>query len=666
MAKTAKPFGRKAAAKRPRSEQMLRKRLIRYAMAAVLVGIAACGLAAGIYVRSLYAGMPDLPERAALWTKNREPAVAFRAADGTVLDIRGPRYGSEVQLVDLPPHVYHAFIAAEDKRFYSHNGADTRAIVRAVWSNWREGRTVSGASTITQQLVKNLVLSPEQSVKRKVQEMHLASKLEQRLTKDEILELYINRAYFGGGFYGISAAAEHYFGVEAPRLTVAQATLLAGVVQAPSRFVLTRNMDGAKVRQRYVLDEMVAAGYLSVSQAKAAAETEIILVDRPVSDPQFGYLLDLAKEQVSQILPDAPPDLVVTLTIDPMLQAAIHTAAADAIAEQGDALSVSQAAAIVTRADGRVLALVGGVDYTASEFNRATQARRQPGSAFKPFVFAAALEDGVHPYDIRIDSPFEIGRWRPRNYTGVYSGPVTLSEALSQSINTVSVVLAQEVGLDRVIALARRFGMDSPFDAHPSIALGTEEVTLWELTRAYGAFMRGGLKLDPYLVAQIEDTRGTILYERVATGRDAPDPQRVFSPGLARDMTGMLATTVASGTGTRANIEGWTVAGKTGTSQEWRDAWFVGYTTGLVAGVWVGNDDNSPMNEVTGGGLPAEIFSTIMTLTLDGETAAPLDGADRMVVLSRAAKERVTYYRSLSAAFGNVAGTGAPERRAQR
>jgi len=665
MAKTARTFGRKAAAPRPRSEQLLRRRLVRYALLGLLVGVAAACLAAALFWRSLYVGMPDLPARDMLWTKNREPAIEFQASDGTVLDIRGPRYGREVRLVDLPPHVYHAFIAAEDKRFYKHNGADTRAIIRAAWSNWREGRTVSGASTITQQVVKNLVLSPEQTLKRKVQEMHLARKLEQRLGKDEILELYINRAYFGGGFYGLSAAAEHYFGVEAKALSVGQATLLAGLVQAPSRLALTQNLDGARERQRYVLDEMVRAGYLSKSQAIAAAGTDVELVPRDIADPQLGYILDLAKEHVTRLLPDAPPDLVVTLTIDPALQRAIFEAVSGAIEDQGEALAVSQAAALVVRADGQVRALVGGVDYIESEFNRATQARRQPGSAFKPFVYAAALEEGIHPYETRLDAPFKIGRWSPRNYTGSYKGTVTLTESLADSINTVSVILAQEVGLDRVIATARRFGMDSPFDPHPSLALGTEEVTLWELTRAYGVFMRGGLRLEPYLVARIEDTRGEVLYERPIGGDAAPD-RRVFNQGLARDMTGMLAGVVANGTGTRAGVDGWTVAGKTGTSQDWRDAWFVGYTSGLVAGVWVGNDDNSPTREITGGTLPAEIFSAIMTLALEGEAARPLEGADRMIVLSRAAKERVAYYRALSDAFSNVAGRQVAELPAQR
>ncbi len=667
MARPAQTFGRKGPTPgprpRPRSEHALRRRLLRYSLLALLLGLAIAGLAAGLFIRSLYAGMPELPAREALWTKNREPAIEFRAADGSVLDIRGPRYGAEVRLVDLPPHVYHAFIAAEDKRFYQHDGADTRAILRAAWSNWRQGRTVSGASTITQQLVKNLVLSPEQTLSRKVQEMHLARKLEDRLSKDEILELYINRAYFGAGLYGLSAAAEHYFGLEARNLSVGQATLLAGLVQAPSRLALTHNPEGARARQRYVLDEMVASGYLSPSQADAAASADITLVPRETTDPQLGYILDLAREHVSRLLPDAPPDLVVTLSIDPALQAAVQSAIAGQIEAQGEALAASQAAAMIAQADGRVLALVGGVDYLQSEFNRVTQARRQPGSAFKPLVFAAALEDGTHPYETRLDAPFRIGRWNPRNYAGGYRGTVTLTEALADSINTVSVVLAQEVGPDRVIDLARRFGMDSPMDPHPSLALGTEEVTLWELTRAYGAFMRGGLRLEPWLVGRIEDTRGAVLFERTA---DAADGKRVFKPGLARDMTGMLATVVASGTGTRAQVDGWTIAGKTGTSQDWRDAWFVGYTSGLVAGVWVGNDDNSPMNKVTGGGLPAEIFSEVMALALDGQGARPLDGADRMVVLSRAARERVTYYRALSAAFASVAGQPAADRPAQR
>ncbi|MEM1149859.1 MAG: PBP1A family penicillin-binding protein [Pseudomonadota bacterium] len=644
--------GAKPAAKAKPKTGRKRRPILKYGLVSALV-LGLCGAGgAAYYYHTLVADMPDLPSTAELWTVKREAAMEFRAEDGSLLAIRGPRYGRKVVLADLPPHVSQAFIAAEDKRFFEHNGADTTAIVRAAWVNWRSGRTVSGASTITQQLIKNLVLDPRQTIKRKVQEVELARELEQRLSKQEILELYLNRIYFGAGFYGLDAASTHYFGKAPGELTLAESALLAALPQAPSRLALTGNLDEARARQDYVLGEMVDAGFISQLDAEFARMEEIALAERAAESADFGYALDAAVAQLPTLLPEgAPPDLVITLTIEPDLQNAVQTLVAETIAEKGEDARAEQAASIVMREDGRIVALVGGVDYATSEFNRATQARRQPGSAFKAMVYAAALEAGNSPFNVRQDVPLKIGRWEPKNYTGIHLGPVTLAEAYAESLNTVSAQLTQEVGEETVIRMARRLGIEADMEALPSIALGTQEVTLQELTRAYGAFMRDGMRVDPVLITRIEDTRGTVLYEPpVATARRAVDAD------VARDMTGMMLRVVENGTGLSARIEGRTVAGKTGTSQDWRDAWFIGYSGSTVVGVWVGNDDDSSMARVTGGGLPAELFSAIMAAAMEGQDNPRLAGADRYVVLSEAAEQRISFYRTLSGAFSSVSG----------
>lgn len=636
----------------PRPPRPRRKRpVLKYALIALAVLVSAAAGAGAWLWHQAFHDMPDLPASAEMQVIGREPAIEFRAMDGTVLDIRGPRYGRLVDLSQLPPHVPQAFIAAEDKRFYEHDGADTWAILRAAWSNWRSGRTVSGASTLTQQLVKNLVLSPERTLKRKAQEVRLARRLEERLDKDQILELYLNRAYFGSGFHGLDAASRHYFGLAPGELSVAQAALLASLPKAPSRLALTDNMQAARERQAYVLGEMVSAGYLTPAQAAAARREEVNLVERTPQDPDFGYVLDFAAEQIRTHLPDAPPDLIVTVSIDPQLQSQVQAVLSRRIAEKGAELDASQAAAVLIRPDGRVAALVGGVDYTQSEFNRVTQARRQPGSAFKAIVYAAAIARGADPYDVRTDEPLKIGKWQPKNYAGGYLGPVTLSEAYARSLNTVSVRLTQEVGEQAVIAMGRALGIEADMQPLPSIALGSQEVTLWDMTRAFGAFMKEGLRLDPWIIARIEDARGNLVYERPPA-----DPVRVLEASVARDMNAMMLRVVESGTGEAAAVPGWAVAGKTGTSQEWRDGWFIGYTSSLVGGVWIGNDDDSPMARVTGGKLPSEIFSQIMQLALEGERGEALAGAERHRTVSKAAEQRIAFYRELSGAFASVSG----------
>ncbi|WP_300380121.1 transglycosylase domain-containing protein [Henriciella sp.] len=603
-----------------------------------------------LYWQSLYRGMPSLPSNDELWATGREQAIEFTDTNGETMAIRGPRYGRAIKLENLPPHVPQAFIAAEDKRFYEHNGADTRAIARAVWANVTAGETVSGASTITQQLVKNLVLSPEQTLKRKAQEIRLARRLEERLSKDEVLELYLNRIYFGAGFYGLGAASRFYFGKQPEELTIGEASLLATLPKAPSRLALTDNMTDAKPRQRYVLREMVDAGFIRPEEAEAAEAEDISLADAPERDPQFGYALDVATERINEILPTLPGDLIVQLTIDSELQAGIDDAFAKRMEEEGSKQNASQAAAIIMDPKGRILAMYGGVDYNESQFNRATQASRQPGSAFKPFVYAAAIQSGITPYDIRRDRPVTIDGWSPQNYSRVHAGAMTLTEALRDSINTVAAQLGQEVGEESIIALAKRFGITSDMRPLPSIALGSQGVSLKDMARAYGVFMTGGKRMDPYIVERISNSRGDVLYERPQY-----DPERVYDQEDAETMVGMMTRVIAEGTGTRARIDGWQLAGKTGTSQESRDAWFAGFSAVRVGAVWVGNDDDSPMSRVTGGGLPARLWHDMMVLAHQDLEPQPLAGADSLVTLSPRQRQRISFYRDLSQAFAGAA-----------
>lgn len=630
-------------------------RWLRYSTIAFLVLSLIGAIGAGYVWYSLFNDMPAIPETEELWTSNREQAYEFRDIDGDLIAVRGPHYGRVVQVSELPAYVPQAFIAAEDKRFYEHNGADTTAIARAIWSNWRSGRTVSGASTITQQLVKNLLLSRQQTIRRKAQEVRLARQLETRLSKEEILTLYLNRIYFGSSAYGISAAAEEYFGKPAAELSIGEAALLATLPKAPSRLALDNNLEGARDRQLYVLTEMVKAGFITDEQKLNAIEEEISLVEGVDEAGDFGYILDIVTERLTQIAPDAPGDLIVTLTVDKELQQATAELIRTRIAAEGVPVDATQAAAVFIRENGAVATMIGGLDYQTSKFNRAVQAKRQPGSSFKPFVFAAALQVGIDPYSVYDDAPVKFDKWEPKNYAEGFFGPVTVSEAFSRSLNTVAAQIGNEIGERRIIALARSFGITSDMQPLPSIALGSQEVSLYELTRAYGVFAKSGKRLDPYIISRVEDSRGQIVYERPEY-----EPVEIFASNLARDMNAMLARVVMSGTGTKARVPGWTVAGKTGTSQDWRDAWFVGFTSEMIGGVWIGNDDDSPMKRVTGGGLPALVWTDIMTLALAGIEPKPLAGAEGLISPSPAAEERIAFYRSLAGAFGEIEGRVTP------
>ena len=605
----------------------------------------------GMLWNTLFSQMPTLPSKDSLWEMNREPAIEFVDMKGATIATRGPRYGRAVKLADLPPHVVNAFIAAEDKRFLTHQGVDAVAILRATLSNARAGHTVQGASTITQQLVKNLFLTPDQTLKRKAQEARLAYDLETLLTKDEILQLYLNRIYLGAGAYGLDAAAHTYFNTTPQDLTIAEASMLAAFPKAPSRFANTAETPAAKQRQTYVIDQMVDARFITTEQG-AAAKKQTLHFATDAPDAFGGHALDYAFEQVHTLLANPPADLVVQLTLDLDTQKQAQMAVESGLKEMGEAKHASEAAAILIDTSGAIRAMVGGKDYNTSRFNRAVQARRQPGSSFKMFVYAAALEAGLRPNSVRYDEPISIGNWRPRNYGSGYRGAVTLSEALAESLNTVAAEVGDEIGMDKVTALAKRFGIRTQLHNYPSVALGSDEVTLLDITTGYGVLAKGGLQMAPFLVQTISNSRGDMLYQQPV--KVSP---RIYDEKLGEDLTGMLNRVVVQGTGRAAQVPGWDVAGKTGTSQDWRDAWFIGYTTKYVGGVWVGNDNDKPMVKVTGGELPAHIWSVMMTSALKGLSPEPLPGAKAPEeFLTDADQDRLNFYRRLSSAFASVEG----------
>lgn len=612
--------------------------------------LAAVGLVTfALLWNTLFAQMPSLPSREALWTLNREPAVEFIDAKGETVSIRGPRYGRAVKAADLPPHVVNAFIGAEDRRFREHTGVDMWAIVRAFLANARAGHTVEGASTITQQLVKNLFLTPDQTLKRKAQEARLAGDLERLLKKDEILDLYLNRIYLGAGAYGLDAAARTYFGKQPADLTLAESAMLASFPKAPTRFANQVQTSKAKERQHYVLEQMVEAGFISQAQSDEAANQELIFA-KDAPDTFTGHALDYAVERVREVLPNPPADMVIKLSLDLTLQKAAQEAVEHGLATMGKDRRASEGAALLIDVNGAIRAMVGGRDYLKSKFNRATQARRQPGSSFKMFVYAAALEDGMTPGTVRFDMPITINNWRPRNYGGDYRGPVTLSEALAESLNTVAAQIGNEIGVDKVTALAHEFGVKSPLHNYPSITLGSDEVTLMDMTTGFGVLAKGGLQMNPYIIEEIRNSKGDLLYSNPVAA--AP---RIYPENLAADMNSMLSRVVVSGTGGAARIPGWDVAGKTGTSQDWRDAWFLGYTTRYVGGVWVGNDDDKPMAKITGGEMSARIWSDMVKVALKDIPPEPLPGAKQAEeYLSSEEQERLNFYRRLASAFSSV------------
>ena len=574
---------------------------------------AGIGLAGLIFYYAL-----DMPDTDGLWSVSRSPEVRLYARDDTPLSQRGRNTGAPLRYGDLPPDLVQAVIAIEDRRFFSHYGLDPRGLARAMFANLRAGRFVQGGSTLTQQLAKNVFLTPNRTFKRKVQELLLAFWMEARLSKQEIMALYFNRVYFGAGAYGVQAAAQTYFDRPAQELTLGEAALLAGLLKAPSRFAPTSDPQAAFARARLVLGAMIQTGYLTQSQADAVRFETVRIARR--NGASAHYAVDWALEQLPGFVGRPRSDIDVITTIDPAMQRAAEAALQGVLARDGQARAAGQAAMVVMTPDGAVRAMVGGRSYAKSQFNRAVQANRQPGSAFKPLVYLAGLESGLSPEQKFTDAPFSVEAWTPKNYDEVYEGEVTMHRALTKSLNTVAVQVSETAGRERVIDAARRLGITAPLRPHPSIALGSFEVNLLELTAAYAHFANGGFQTFPYIIDTAITKSGTILYERIA-----PAPPRVIGPREVAAMNDMLVATIKSGTGRRAAIDGQTLAGKTGTSQNWRDAWFIGYSGALVAGVWVGNDNGEPMNKVTGSGLPAQIWRAFMA---SQENQAALPGSE--------------------------------------
>jgi penicillin-binding protein 1A len=555
----------------------------------------------------------------------RPPNIKVLANDGRLIANRGDTGGETVKLEELPPYLPEAVIAIEDRRFYSHIGVDPAGLVRALLSNLRAGGVVQGGSTLTQQLAKNLFLTPDRTMERKIQEVILALWLEARYSKDEILEMYLNRVYFGAGAYGVDAAARRYFAKPARSLTLAESAVIAGLLKAPSRYSPLANPQASEDRTKLVLAAMDEAGFIDKREADLALASPHGTA-RPGAGSSGSYVADWVADVLPDLAGALPGDVIVDTTIDYDLQTAAAQAIETGLADQGKAFRASQGALVAIDGTGAVRALVGGRDYDKSQFNRAVEAKRQPGSAFKPFVYLSALELGLTPATVTLDAPIQIGNWRPQNYGKTYRGEVTLQTALALSINTVSARLTELVGPEAVVSTAHRLGITSDLKPIPSIALGTSEVSLLELTDAYVPFSNGGYAVLPHVVKRIRAAADEkVLYERVGSGSGIVVGSREL--GM---MNAMLRDTLTRGTATKASLPGWDAAGKTGTSQDYRDAWFVGYTTNLTTGVWFGNDDNSPTKRTTGGSLPAEVWSKFMIAAHKGVTPAPLPGNYRL------------------------------------
>jgi penicillin-binding protein 1A len=577
---------------------------------AVWAGLAVAGLVAW------YAA--DLPDISEATKATRRPSLTFVSADGEVFATYGDIYGDVVSLKELPAYVPQAILATEDRRFYSHFGIDPIGLGRAAVANVMAGRVVQGGSTITQQLAKNLFLTPERSLKRKVQELLMAIWLERKFTKEQILTLYLNRVYLGAGTYGVDAAARRYFDVPASKLSLYRAALIAGLLKAPTRYNPLNNPQLAAERTAVVLANMVDAGFVAAEQAKAAE----LAGHGPLRrfSPGGRYFADWLYEQAEEHAGGDGRDLVVTTTLNMGLQRKVESELAALLAGPGAPALAGQGAAVVLSPDGAIRAMVGGRDYGDSQFNRATQALRQPGSAFKPFVYLAAVESGYSPDDMVEDAPIKIGKWRPGNFDDKYLGPIPLREAAARSVNTVAVRLTEQVGRRKVLATARRLGITTPMPDDASVALGTGEVSLLELTAAYATFAGGGRGAWAYGITGIRDSEGQVVFRR-----DGGGPGQVADPRAVAAMHELLSGVVEHGTGRAAAI-GRPAAGKTGTTQDYKDAWFVGYTADYVAGVWVGNDDGTPMKKVTGGGLPAQLWKKIMLAAHAGVPERPLPG----------------------------------------
>jgi penicillin-binding protein 1A len=564
----------------------------------------------------------DLPDTSKLYDVHRQPSITYLDRSGAVVAVRGSQFAPPADIDSLPAFVPEAFIAIEDHQFYHHFGFNPWGMATSeIYDLTHPGGALRGGSTITQQLARNLFLTPAQTYRRKAQELILAVWLEMHFTKKQILALYLNRVSFGGGAYGIEAASQRYFDRPASGLTLGEAALLAATMKGPSRYNPAANSARAARRATLVLEEMTRQGYITPAE-RDQAFAQPVRVSATLADQRAQYFVDWLDTQVRAQVGEPTEDLVVETTLDLPIQAAGEQAIRTGVTGHASE-GVGQGALVALDGEGRIRAYVGGSSYADSQFDRVTAARRQAGSSFKPFVYLTAMEAGRKPSDQVVDAPITIDGWTPRNYTGRYLGEITLETALAQSINTVAARLANEVGTANVAATAHRLGISSPIQTDPSMALGAVEVSPLEMAQAYDAFANGGGRVHAYGVERIRTASGKVLYDHGAVA--TPFEPVIGAPALSY-MIEMMRQVIASGTGGRARVPGYDLAGKTGTTSDYRDAWFIGFTGGFTAAVWLGKDNNTPMLKVTGGGAPAEIWRDFMAAALPRLAAQPIPG----------------------------------------
>ncbi|MEC9368570.1 MAG: PBP1A family penicillin-binding protein [Pseudomonadota bacterium] len=562
----------------------------------------------GALVVMLSFAIPAFEETRTAWQTAGKFSVTFLDRDGNEIGKRGILHSDAVPLDEIPAFLIQATLATEDRRFYHHFGIDVIGTLRAMVENVRAKDVVQGGSSITQQLAKNLFLSPERSLERKINEAFLAIWLEARLTKNEILKFYLDRAYLGGGAFGVEAAAQFYFGKSVRDIQLNEAAMMAGLFKAPTRFAPHIDLPAARARANVVLSNLVDAGFLTEGQVHGARLNPADIVDR--SDYYSpDWFLDWAFEQIQEVMRDKNEYvLTARTTVDTNLQKAAEQAVQNTLRRDGRSRHADQAALVSMETDGAVRALVGGKDYGESQFNRATHALRQPGSSFKPYVYLTALLNGFKPTTIVVDGPVGCGRWSPRNYSGGFSGSMQMQEALMRSINTVAVKLSLQVGREKLLDTVNKIGL-AGIQKTCSMALGDTGITPLQHTGGYAVFASGGLTTNPYAIDEVTNSRGELVYSHE---RDAPKREQLFDRSKIEDLNRMLALVVTSGTGRRAQLEFTSAVGKTGTSSSFRDAWFMGFTGQYVTGVWFGNDNYTPMARVTGGSLPAATWHEYM------------------------------------------------------
>lgn len=595
--------GRKRTSYVETSERSLFMKLVKFCF---VVGLW-CAIALGALIAWYAAELPGIIDDPHF---ERKYAVTVEAYDGSTVARYGELKGVSIDVKDLPPHLIKAVLATEDRRFYSHWGIDPIGIARAIVTNVTSDN-MHGGSTITQQLAKNLFLTPERKLKRKIQEAILAVWLETQLTKDEILSAYLNRVYLGGGAYGVEAASRIYFGKSAKELTLRESATIAGLLKAPSRYSPQSNPALSAQRTKTVLAAMKDAGYITDKDLKANS-ANVDAEMRPVEGNGERFYSDWIVSDLNGLTGDLPSDMIVETTMIPEIQSAAEESIKRVLEKSGKDKKASQAAVVVMDTDGAVLALVGGRDYRTSQFNRAADALRPPGSSFKPIVYLAALENGMRPSDMVNDEPVRYGKYKPTNFKNEYYGQVPLEFALARSLNTVAVQLAYNVGAGTVVDLAHRMGVKADLHRDLSVALGSSGVPPLEMATVYASIARGGYVVVPYGITRIKDTDGRLVYERAPFASE----RRIASEQSIANLIYMMEGVVQVGTGQGAALPGYRIAGKTGTSQDFRDAWFIGFSGNLICAVWVGNDDNSPMKAVTGGALPTQIWKDTMQAAL--------------------------------------------------